>query len=128
MEERRGDMSFWPILLTTLALVGVLIVVHETGHYLAGLTAGIPHGDMRICLFTFPQHVTIRDGESWVSPTQDIHRYIELTRRYFTSRGAGQTHLNLNKKSEQRFATLIVPGRLEPFLLDSSGERFVALE
>ena len=40
----------------------------------------------------------------------------------------GQTHLNLNKKPEQHFANLIVPGRLEPFFLDPTGDRFVALE
>jgi hypothetical protein len=81
-------MSFWLILLTNLALVFILIAVHETGHYLAGLTAGIPHGDMRIRLLTFPQHVAIRDGEAWLSPTQDFSRYIEQTRRHLTSRAA----------------------------------------
>jgi hypothetical protein len=36
----------------------------------------------------FPQHVAVRDGEHWVSPVRDIRRYIEVTQRYFDSRGA----------------------------------------
>lgn len=64
----------------------VLIAVHEAGHYLAGLNAGIPARDMRIVLFAFPQHVALRDGDSWVSPTQNINRYIEVSRRYLWSR------------------------------------------
>ncbi len=73
-----------------VTIVFLLIAVHETGHFLAGLTSGIPSGDMRIRLFSFPQHVAIRDGDSWLSPTNvdEIHRYIELTRRYFRSRAA----------------------------------------
>lgn len=71
-----------------LTLVFVLIVVHESGHYLAGLVGGIPTRDMRLVLFTFPQHVAIRDGDAWVSPVKDIRRYIEITRRHFSSRGA----------------------------------------
>ena len=44
-------------------LVFTLIAVHEAGHYLAGLTAGIPAAAMRIRLPTFPQHVALRDGD-----------------------------------------------------------------
>jgi hypothetical protein len=35
-------MAFLLILLTMIALVFVLIAVHEAGHYLAGLTANLP--------------------------------------------------------------------------------------
>jgi len=70
------------------ALVFVLIAVHEVGHYLAGLTAGIPARDMRVVLLAFPQHVALRDGELWVSPVKDITRYIEVSRKYFASRWA----------------------------------------
>ena len=70
------------------ALVFVLIAVHEVGHYLAGLTAGIPARDMRVVLLAFPQHVALRDGDSWVSPVKDITRYIEVSRKYFATRWA----------------------------------------
>ncbi len=77
-------------LLFYLAIVFVLIAVHETGHFLAGITSGIPASHMRIRLFTFPQHVAIKDGDGWLSPTnqEEITRYIELTRGYFTSKAA----------------------------------------
>ena len=83
-------MDFLQILFMNLAIVFLLIAVHETGHFLAGVTSGIPGGDMRIRLFSFPQHVAIRDGDSWLSPANadEIQRYIELTRRYFQSRAA----------------------------------------
>lgn len=60
----------------------VLIAVHEFGHYLAGLVAGIPAREMRIRMLAFPQHVILRDGEQWVSPVQQIDRYVELVRQH----------------------------------------------
>jgi hypothetical protein len=45
-------------------------VVHESGHYLAGLAGGIPAGEMRIRLFTIPGHVVLRHGDRWVSPRE----------------------------------------------------------
>jgi hypothetical protein len=81
-------MAFLLILLMMIVLVFVLIAVHETGHYLAGLTAGIPASTMRIRLFTFPQHVALRDGDDWLSPIADIERYVNVSRRYLSSRGA----------------------------------------
>jgi hypothetical protein len=59
-------MDFLLIFLGYAALVFGLIAVHETGHYLAGIWAGIPAREMRLVLFTFPQHVAIRDGEQWL--------------------------------------------------------------
>jgi hypothetical protein len=76
------------LFLLILALVFVLIAVHETGHYLAGWMGGIPARDMKLVLFTFPQHVAVRDGEEWVSPVGDMRRYIEVTRRHLHCRSA----------------------------------------
>ena len=77
-------MVFLQILLT----IFVLIAVHETGHFLAGMTWGIPASHMKIRLLTFPQHVAIKDGDAWLSSTQDIERYIEVTRGFFRSKAA----------------------------------------
>jgi hypothetical protein len=71
-----------------VGLVFLLIAVHESGHYLAGLMGGIPGRDMRLVLLVFPQHVAVRDGPDWVSPVRDIRRYIEVIRRHLNSRGA----------------------------------------
>jgi hypothetical protein len=73
------------LFLLILTLVFVLIAVHEAGHYLAGLMGGIPAREMRVVLLAFPQHVALRDGQDWVSPVRDIHRYIAITQRYFGS-------------------------------------------
>jgi len=82
------SMGFLLVFLLIVALVFVLIVVHESGHYIAGLMGGIPARDMRLVLWVFPQHVAVRDGHDWVSPLRDIRRYVEVTRRHFNSRGA----------------------------------------
>jgi hypothetical protein len=81
-------MAFLLLFLLIVGLVFVLIVVHESGHYLAGLIGGIPARDMRLALLVFPQHVAVRDGHDWVSPVRDIRRYVEVTRRHLRSRGA----------------------------------------
>jgi hypothetical protein len=81
-------MGFLLLFLLIVSLVFVLITVHETGHYLAGLMGGIPARDMKLVLFAFPQHVAVRDGDEWVSPVRDIERYIAVTRRHFVSRWA----------------------------------------
>jgi hypothetical protein len=81
-------MGFLLLFLLILALVFLLITVHETGHYLAGLMGGIPARDMRLVLLAFPQHVALRDGEDWVSPLRDISRYVAITQRHFVSRWA----------------------------------------
>ena len=81
-------MQFFLIFFTNLALVFTMIAVHETGHYLAGLTAGIPASVMKIRLFTFPQHVALRDGDSWISPVANIERYIAVSQRYLFTRAA----------------------------------------
>jgi hypothetical protein len=69
-------------------LVFALIAVHETGHYVAGLTAGIPAKAMKIRLLKFPQHVALRDGDRWVSPVEDIEHFVDVSRRYLSTRAA----------------------------------------
>jgi hypothetical protein len=81
-------MGFVLLFFLIVALVLVLIAVHESGHFLAGLWGGIPAGDMRLVLLAFPQHVALRDGSVWVSPVRDISRYVEVARRHLRSRAA----------------------------------------
>src|SRR5262245_27466125 len=81
-------MTFLLLFLFYAGLVFGLIAVHESGHYLAGWLAGIPPRDMRLVLFSFPQHVAIRDGERWLSPVREIERYIEVTKQHLHSRSA----------------------------------------
>ena len=81
-------MGFVLLFLLIVGLVFVLIAVHETGHYLAGLMGGIPARDLKVVLFAFPQHVAVRDGSAWVSPVRDLERFIAVTRRHFVSRWA----------------------------------------
>ncbi len=81
-------MQFFLIFFTILAFVFTMIAVHEAGHYLAGLTAGIPARVMSIRLFTFPQHVALQDGNLWISPVANIEQYITVSRRYLCTRAA----------------------------------------
>jgi hypothetical protein len=76
--------EFVLIFLANVACIFVLIAVHETGHFLAGWAGGIPFGEMRIRLLTFPQHVALRDGEEWVTPF-DLERYVAIMRRHLCS-------------------------------------------
>ena len=54
------------------------VVIHESGHYLAGRIGGIPFDQMRLRLMAFPQHVELRDNDDWISPTKSIERYIAI--------------------------------------------------
>ena len=74
-------LEFVLIFLANAACIFVLIAVHEAGHFLAGWAGGIPVGDMRIRLLTFPQHVALRDGEEWVTPF-DLARYVAIMQRH----------------------------------------------
>jgi hypothetical protein len=100
-------MQFFLILFTILALMFTLIAVHELGHYLAGLTAGIPASDMRIRLFTFPQHVALRDGNEWLSPVADIEHYVNVSRRYLSTRGAAFRWVAGGMVVETTFTSLV---------------------
>src|SRR5262245_57663320 len=100
-------MGFVLLFLLIIGLVFVLITVHETGHYLAGLMGGIPARDMKLVLFAFPQHVAVRDGSEWVSPVRDIERYIAVTRRHFVSRLAAFCWVAGGMVLELAFAALV---------------------
>jgi hypothetical protein len=89
------------------ALVFVLIAVHEMGHYVAGLTAGIPATAMRIRLLTFPQHVALRDGDLWVSPVKDIGHFVEVSRLYLSSRAAAFRWVAGGLVMETGFTTIV---------------------
>jgi hypothetical protein len=78
-------MTFLLILFANAACAFALIAIHETGHFLAGWACGIPMRNMRIRLFTFPQHVVLRDGDEWVAPF-DLARYLLIMQRHL---GAG---------------------------------------
>jgi hypothetical protein len=64
-----------------LAVFAVIIVVHELGHYFAGWAAGIPRRHMRVCLWSFPQHVALRSANGWVSP-KTLDQYIATMCEY----------------------------------------------
>jgi hypothetical protein len=88
-------------------LVFGLIAVHKTGHYIAGLTAGIPATAMRIRLLTFPQHVALWDGGRWVSPVNDIEHFIEVSRRYLSTRTAAFRWVAGGLVAETGFTTIV---------------------
>jgi len=67
------------IFFSCLAAVFGTIALHECGHFVAGISAGIPPDQMKICLATFPQHVALRDGEAWIDPW-DHQRYVSRSR------------------------------------------------
>jgi hypothetical protein len=76
------DLSQWPIMLLVWCIAYyVIVVVHEAGHYLAGILIGIPAREMKIVLSKFPQHVALKDGEQWVSPVE-TSRYVQLAERF----------------------------------------------
>ena len=64
------------IFIACSVAIFVMIALHECGHFMAGLVAGIPADQMKIRLTTFPQHVAIRDGDQWLNPVRDSQRYI----------------------------------------------------
>jgi hypothetical protein len=102
-----GPLGFAVFFFLILVLVFLLIVVHETGHFLAGLMGGIPARDMKLVLLAFPQHVALRDGDEWVSPVRDITRYVEITRRYFATRGTAFRWVAGGMVLELAFVTLV---------------------
>lgn len=76
---------FFQILVANIALLFLLITVHEFGHWLFGRLAGIPNNQMRIRLFTFPQQVQLRDAEGWIS-VSTFDRYFERLREFVPTR------------------------------------------
>lgn len=81
-------LLFFQILLANVVLLFVLITVHEFGHWFFGRIVGIPFGEMRIRLFSFPQQVQLRDANGWVS-VSEFDRYFNRLREFVPSR-AGQ--------------------------------------
>ncbi|UFU03825.1 hypothetical protein LQF12_04240 [Ruania suaedae] len=61
-----------------LATLWACVLVHEAGHYLAGLAAGLSPRTMAIRLRR-PPHVALRDGDTWRSPEEP--EYVEVFRR-----------------------------------------------
>jgi len=76
---------FLQILFANIVLLFVLISVHELGHWFFGRLVGIPSGQMRIRLLTFPQQVQIRDSQGWVS-VATFDRYFNRLREIVPSR------------------------------------------
>lgn len=79
---------FFQIFIANIALLFILITVHECGHWFFGRLAGIPADQMRIRLLTFPQQVQLRDSDGWIS-VSTFDRYFERLREFIPSR-AGQ--------------------------------------
>ncbi len=77
-------MGFVAIFLFCATCVFVLITVHESSHYLAGWAGGIPASDMRIRLYSFPQHVVLRYGDRWVSPA-DFDAFVATIWRHLVT-------------------------------------------
>jgi hypothetical protein len=102
-----GPLGFIVFFVFILVLVFVLIAVHEVGHFLFGLTGGIPARDMKLVLLTFPQHVALRDGDEWISPVRDIARYIGITQRHLSTRGAAFRWVAGGMVLELAFVTLV---------------------
>lgn len=77
------------VVVTWVAVLMVIISVHELGHYLAAVIGGMRATDVRLRLLTFPQHVVFRDGDQWLGPFhgEQFHalcvRVFGLGRRYF---------------------------------------------
>lgn len=102
-----GPLGFIVFFFLILVLVFLLIAIHETGHFLAGMLGGIPARDMKLVLLAFPQHVALRDGDEWVSPVRDITRYVEITRRYVATRGAAFRWVAGGMVLELAFVTVV---------------------
>lgn len=101
-------VNFLLIFGINLAWVGLLIAIHELGHYLAGCIAGIPPGNMRIRLWTFPQHVALRDVDVWVTPF-DLDRYREVMRRHLWTRTQAFAYVGGGFVLETIFTATICP-------------------
>jgi hypothetical protein len=71
--------------LLHLAFVFLLIAVHEGGHYLVGRLAGIPGKHIRIRWLAFPQYVSVRFQERWLSPS-DVGEYVTAVWHYLKIR------------------------------------------
>jgi hypothetical protein len=73
------------MLVANIALLFILITVHECGHWFFGRLAGIPSGQMRIRLLIFPQQVQLRGPDGWIS-VSTFDRYFDRLRELVPSR------------------------------------------
>lgn len=57
-----------------------IFFIHELGHYLAGLAAGIPRTKISFLLKAFPQWVRLWNGKEWILPLD--YRFVETYNQY----------------------------------------------
>lgn len=77
---------FVQIFFANIALLFLLICVHEVGHWFFGRLAGIPNDQMKIRLLMFPQQVQLIDAAGWVS-VSTFDRYFKRLGELVPSRG-----------------------------------------
>ncbi|ELY37905.1 hypothetical protein [Natronorubrum tibetense] len=65
--------------------IGVLFTVHESGHYLAGLSIGIPRDRLRLRLLSIPPHVALVDGDGTPVSPSAFDRYLDLLTTHTTN-------------------------------------------
>jgi hypothetical protein len=75
-----------PVFIGCLLFWAVILVLHELGHFLAGVCLGVPRRKMMIRLFTWPPHVAIADGPEWIHPIRQHARYASVAKRYVRGR------------------------------------------
>ncbi len=73
------------IFFVCLMAIFLIIVVHEFGHFLAGIIFGIPLKQIKICLLTIPQCVALKDGENWLKP-KDRERFVSKQKELLKSK------------------------------------------
>lgn len=58
-------------LVGAIGFAVLIIGVHEHGHRLAALSAGVPRTEVRVVLDARPPHTALRDGARWLAPDDD---------------------------------------------------------
>ncbi len=74
-------MAYVLVGLAVLGFGWLSVLVHESGHLLAGRAFGVPSSRIRIVLGN-PSHVALRDGDRWLGP--DDPDYVRVFRRHRT--------------------------------------------
>jgi hypothetical protein len=62
---------------------------------------------MKIRLLTFRQHVALRDGDRWISPVKEIEHFVEVSRRYLSTRTAAFRWVAGGLIAETGFTTIL---------------------
>jgi len=73
------------IFFVCLMSIFLIIIIHEFGHFLAGIVFGIPLKHIKICLLTIPQCVALKDGENWLKP-KDRERFVSKQKELLKNR------------------------------------------